>query len=681
MNKKIKIGIIAAAGVAVVGVGIFFGVRKMSDTKVDVYAVSDILQQPWMDNATLDGMVTSSVSQEVHLVDKQVVDQVFVQEGQEVVEGTPLLSYDMTLTNLDLEMEKINKQQLEIKKKGLEKEIENLKKKKVTETASGDKEYAVVPLSVAGEGNAEAKDVQKPEKNAKIGELDMDNLEEEGSTGSGTGKTDGSENQDTSGKTDNPDNTNPDKPNPDDTNPDKPNPDEPNPDKPNPDDTNPDNPTPDEPNPDTPDPEQPETPKPSYVYDRLYGDITLETNPGESRIENAIPVEGTGTKEDPFVYLCKTDVKIQGAFLNQLAGFGEGDTKEKDPAFCLLEVRTEVTPDKETEKGEEGEPEAKTDGSQTGDESKDKKGVLLAALLIDGSKIEEKYDPAKWFLTHLGVYTQEEEPLPPDENEMELPPEIFDELSQGDITDSYTKEERDKAIAEKKKDLKGIALDIKESNLKIQSVEKKLENQTVKSTLNGKVKKVGDPEKGEIDGEAFIVVESTEGSYIKGTVSEYLLDKVKPGTTVNGFAYESGLPIEAEIKEVSNFPDSSNRYGGYGVAQSYYPFTAYVKNSDGLKNMEGVSLNVEADMEGTTGIYLSNQFIRSSDGQDYVFVEDKNHRLKKQIVHTGKNFYGMMVEIKDGITMEDSIAFPYGKKVKEGARVRKGSMEELYNMY
>ena len=61
-------------------------------------------------------------------MDKQIVSKVYVQEGQEVKEGDPLLSYDMTLVNIDLEMEKLSKQQLEIKKKGLENELEKLEK-------------------------------------------------------------------------------------------------------------------------------------------------------------------------------------------------------------------------------------------------------------------------------------------------------------------------------------------------------------------------------------------------------------------------------------------------------------------------------------------------------------------------------------------------------------------------
>ena len=46
------------------------------------------------------------------------------------------LTYDMTLVNIDLEMEKLNKQQLEVKKKGLEQELKDLKNGKMSSVAA-----------------------------------------------------------------------------------------------------------------------------------------------------------------------------------------------------------------------------------------------------------------------------------------------------------------------------------------------------------------------------------------------------------------------------------------------------------------------------------------------------------------------------------------------------------------
>lgn len=37
------------------------------------------------------------------------------------------------------------------------------------------------------------------------------------------------------------------------------------------------------------------------------------------------------------------------------------------------------------------------------------------------------------------------------------------------------------------------------------------------------------------------------------------------------------------------------------------------------------------------------------------------------------------LEVRGGITMEDRVAFPYGKNIKEGTPVVDGSLEDLYN--
>ena len=43
---------------------------------------------------------------------------------------------------------------------------------------------------------------------------------------------------------------------------------------------------------------------------------------------------------------------------------------------------------------------------------------------------------------------------------------------------------------------------------------------------------------------------------------------------------------------------------------------------------------------------------------------------KKQYVKTGQIIYSSYMEIKEGLTMEDSVAFPYGSDVKEGAKTK-----------
>ena len=412
------------------------------------------------------------------------------------------------------------------------------------------------------------------------------------------------------------------------------------------------------------DPEEPqqpgeELPRPSGVYQRLYKDILLEQGEhteDQGIFENAIAFKGTGTQEDPYRFLCTKNVLIQGAFLNWAGGFDDTGTRSQIPVYCLLEVRSE---DKED-------------------------GVLLAAMLLDGNTIAEPVQPEVWFRTYLGndqwdMVPPAEEEIPEDEEWMDIPEDFIEFIPEEDIIQGYSKEELEKAVSEKQKEISDTDLSIKEADLKIKKVEQQLAGEVVKSTLDGTVKKVGDPAKGEVDGEPFIVVESAAGAYIQGMVGEYQLDSVKPGQVVTGMAYESQMGFQAEITEVSPYPQEG--YSSGMQEHSYYPFTAVIQEGEGFKANEMVSIELLAEGGEITGIFVSREYIRSQNGEEFVYKVGENQRLKKQKITTGRTFYGSTVEIKDGVTQEDWLAFPYGKNVREGAKIRESSIEELYSMY
>lgn len=566
-KKTAKIVAVSTAGVLLLGGGIWFVAGKLKKPEIKVYSMEELSQQMWGETNSLEGAVSSNVSQEVRLMEKQLVSKVYVQEGQEVKEGDPLLTYDMTLVNIDLEMEKLNKEQLQVKKKGLENELKNLKDDKKN-VLVGNKFYKIEFLSNVDEIKPEeGKPEQQPEE----------------------------------------------------------------------------------------EPEMPqEQARPSGVYKRLYRDITIDKTEfpnDDAIIENAIPYSGKGTKEDPYVYVCQKGVLIQGEFLNQLAGFDASGSRVRDPYYCKLEVRSDNSFD----------------------------GTLQAAMILDGSAIENAVEASAWFRTRLGKNEWEEmlpeENVPQGEVLPELPDGTGNEIPEEEIVGEYSKEELEKAIKDKEKEIKTTELDIKEADLKIKKVEKELQSETVTSTVDGVVKKVGDPAKGEIDGEPFIIVESSGGVYIKGVVSEALLEKVQPGQLITGMAYESGTFFEAEVKEVSPYPASG--YQNYdGRELTYYPFTAYIADGTGLKDSEMVSMDLPVDEGGMSGMFIGKEYIRSKNGEDFVYKEGKNGKLEKQLIRTGQTFYGSIIEVKDGLTMEDHIAFPYGKKIKEGAKVKRASLAE-----
>ncbi len=622
MKKKIKIAAVSGGAVLVLGAGIWFGVSHFQKGTIPVYSMEELAQQVWNDTTSLEGSVSSNASQQVRLLDKQIVSKVHVTEGQEVKEGDPLLTYDMTLVNIDLEMEKLNKQQLEVKKKGLEQELKDLKNGKMSSVAANQN----YELEFLGDSNKQWRLVETtstppseetPETPQNPPECESQENNENLETPDGGEKP---QNPDGGETPENPDGG-----------------------------ETPENPDGGE------TPEEPEAPEEeSIAYSRLYWDTSL-TDPIPPKPEEHVVVETAKPYKqegEVLYFLCEKDVWVQGAFLNHIAGFRGGEEKEEAPLTCVLEQRTE---DKED-------------------------GTLLAQITIYGEKIEKKFTPSTWYRAKLGLAEWEEVPIPNNPGLEDLDGGIFIPTPGGDIIGGYSPEDMKKAIREKEQEIATAGLDIREADIKIKKVEQQLQDETIHSTLNGIVKKVGDPAKGEIDGEPFIVIESTGGVYIKGYVGEDMLKTVKPGQMLSGMAYESMMPFEAEIKEVSPYPaDDYMMYNNREV--TYYPFTAFIQDSTGLKDNEMVTMDLPQEDGEITGIFLSKEYVRSKDGEDYVLKAGKNGKLVKQVVHTGRTFYGSLVEIKEGITKEDYVAFPYGKKVKEGAKTKKSTLEELYSGY
>ena len=224
-------------------------------------------------------------------------------------------------------------------------------------------------------------------------------------------------------------------------------------------------------------------------------------------------------------------------------------------------------------------------------------------------------------------------------------------------------------IKEKQQEIASLQLSIKQANLDITKLENTLKESTVKSTVNGIVKSAGDPLEGAEEGKPFMVVDSEEGLYLTGSVSELQLNLVNVGQPVSVMSWNSGMTYEATITEISPYPSSANFYYGSNPNVSSYPFKAYIENSDGLRNNEYVqiSMNTQSRDTDTNALYIYKAYILSENGHSYVYIQDENEKLKKQEVTTGKTIYGSYIEIKTGLSEADYIAFPYGKGLKDGA--------------
>ncbi|MGN0631802.1 MAG: hypothetical protein ACI4JN_10785, partial [Ruminococcus sp.] len=146
-GTKIIAVIVCAAVAAGSGMGGFMLYRsnQQQKHKVDVIPVSNVMEQYWGDEITMDGSVIESNTQSIVLSSNLLVDKVLVEEGDFVKKGTPLLEYDMTAVELDLAQKKTALAVAEDNVRQAKKELERLKSLRPSEEAPVVPDYPVFP--------------------------------------------------------------------------------------------------------------------------------------------------------------------------------------------------------------------------------------------------------------------------------------------------------------------------------------------------------------------------------------------------------------------------------------------------------------------------------------------------------------------------------------------------------
>lgn len=713
MKKKWIVAFIAA-GVLLLGGVTVYAVKTSSQSTVKVVSVSDMSGGGgWSDNS-LSGNITSDVSQNIYLADSQTVKKIHVKEGDTVKVGDDLLTYDMTLENLDLEMKKLEKQGIELNIEKAKREITKLKNTKPSSDNDNEDPGFDIPEdpgeepenpSMEPEEPAEAYQELTAEAEPYMGEGTVEEpyhflcaadgailgsflnrmAEEqcffvievrEGDVSNGEllkiwGQKiteDDFQVADT---------------------------------------------------------------------DRFQVNLEKETDDSDGQLpedlkaaavleKGASAYQGDGTEKKPLTYLVKKDGIVKGSFFLE---------RKEDGKYFRIEVREEngdlIKAWEQNGADEDFASDVKEDGEYLVDLSKKQSGETPGEPTEptdpseptkpgespeppEPSNPEEK--PTKPSVLPEVTPEENSEPTPEAGNPQETAGQEntvdgmstkknsaairyltvtsvmgsgsrkvitidtgSDTTGSGDAGTSYggTAAEIQQQIKDKEKEIRDYQLDIKEANLEIKDIQKKLNNQTIKSTLNGVVKTVGDPEKESNDGKPLIQVVSSEGLYVQGTVSESKMNKLKVGATLSGYSYDNGVSFTAEVREISPYPSDN---GQDGANASSYPFTAYIADASGLSNNSWAELTLldEGDGQGQ-GIYLEKPFVRTENGQYYVMKDDGTGHLTKQIVQVGGIQYGSSYQITGGLSMDDKITFPYGKDVREGAKTEEGTLDDLYN--
>lgn len=377
-------------------------------------------------------------------------------------------------------------------------------------------------------------------------------------------------------------------------------------------------------------------------------------------VDTPYKLKGTGTKEDPFYFLWSEKDVIGDAFYQEL--FQESE--EPSDAVPQPSDDTELPPE------EQPDVESKPEVQQ-------KYVVLLQREqnALNG-KIEKSWGlylkkSGEEILVHL--YDPE---IPEDILAHDTPKEPYYEESGSEYTASELAKMRD----DKSKEITDLKIQIKIAELEHKKMVGEAEDGNVISTVTGTVVAVRDPEEAYKNNEPVVEVSGGGGYYINGAMSELELGTVEVGQKVEINSWMTGTSCEGTIIEILTYP-TTNAYSFSNGNQnvSYYPFRVFVDEGANLQENDYVNITYSNQTQSEEGIYLENPFIRTENGQSYVFVKNENGKLEKRVIQTGKDLYGSYTQISGDITIEDYIAFPYGKDVREGAKTKDASAEEFYN--
>ena len=109
-----------------IGGGVYAYQQLSGGSAIEVQPVAYISTSWWGDVNESDGYVTSDMTQEVMLQDRKVIKEVLVQEGQQVSINDPLLVYDSTLVELELEMQRLTIESLKVNIDSAKRQLQKL---------------------------------------------------------------------------------------------------------------------------------------------------------------------------------------------------------------------------------------------------------------------------------------------------------------------------------------------------------------------------------------------------------------------------------------------------------------------------------------------------------------------------------------------------------------------------
>lgn len=251
------------------------------------------------------------------------------------------------------------------------------------------------------------------------------------------------------------------------------------------------------------------------------------------------------------------------------------------------------------------------------------------------------------------------------------------------LESSMTQLDLNKAILEKAQAVKEQEVNLKVAKLKLDKKLAELGDGNVYAEFDGTVKTVRDPDEAYNNSEAVVELSGGGGYYVTGTLSEMDLGSVQVGDSVSISSWMTGAACEGTIVSIDDYPTSNgNNWGDGNRNVSYYPFKVFVTEDANLQPNDYVDIQyqkVSAQQQAGSSLYLQSMFIREDNGKSYVMARGDDGRLEQRWVQTGRDLWGSYTQIRGGLTIDDYVAFPYGRDVVEGAHTQEATTDQLYN--
>lgn len=683
--KRIIVGVLIAA---LASAGIYTGLMHVKESKVTEVPVTSVsnLMTDWYSETTLDGTITTNVAQNVNMDKDMIIEKIYVSQGDDVKKGDNLISFDMTLVEMELNIAKLKLQKQEQDLTKAQNRLTSLQnggpiedstdstddtELNSTDGNTGDSNMTSTDIPSDGSGDDEMQSTTGSLGTAVDGSylasasqpLLLSAFTDTASASEESQEADVIDGEEAAaGETSDGEQLDEDEDSSDDgliMDPSYQDPavdditDGETPDLNAGDDSTPSvSPTP------TPTLGPNELPDPNAIEEEIPGITDGEPQFYQKLDYTSQPFTGTGTEDDPYVFLvssAKGKVTVMGSFFNRMAGYSEDGTKvvQKGGSWFQLEFHE----------------------NDTIADFEDRKLSCTGYYLIDGSLLENPvymYAETEFTLDDAMKYddTGDDDEIP-------------DDSGDGDDSTDSTTMTREDAIKIQKNKVSSLKLDIEESNLNITKLENKVKNKLVTSKLDGTVAYIGDEATGSYNGDAFLKVKSKDGFYVTGTVSELMRDQMKEGTLLQCTSYDSGS-FEAKVLNVSDYPvESSNNfyYGGDSNPNvSYYTFNAEITDQSlQFTDQDYVTISLKSNKLSKGSLVVMKAFIRTENGTSYVYKDVKGTLKKQQVTVDSIVNSGYYAIVTSGLKSDDLLAFPYGNTVQEGAKTKEVTLDDMYN--